>query len=114
LGGGQAASNIIPAGRNYITGGLTPSPDAPEIEDALVPVSTESSEEWAQASSVQIEGKARRQDEGLASAAPSDLPPLEELVQRIPAELRATLDELFRARFTRATRAAPKEVQTPS
>ena len=31
-------------------------------------------------------------------------PPLEELVQRIPAELRAALDELFRARFTRATR----------
>ena len=31
-------------------------------------------------------------------------PPLEELVQRVPPELRTALEELFRARFTRVTR----------
>jgi len=36
-------------------------------------------------------------------------PSLEELVQRIPADLRLALDELFRAKFTRATRVRPAE-----
>jgi hypothetical protein len=42
------------------------------------------------------------------------LPPLDELVARIPAEVRATLDELFRARFTRATRIKEKKTDIPS
>jgi hypothetical protein len=37
------------------------------------------------------------------------LPELEELVKRIPAEVRATLDELFRARFVSVKR-VPKKV----
>jgi hypothetical protein len=32
------------------------------------------------------------------------LPPLDQLVQKIPAELRETLDELFRARFVTVKR----------
>jgi hypothetical protein len=36
-------------------------------------------------------------------------PPLEELVQRIAPEIRAALEELFRARFTRATRVRVRE-----
>jgi len=51
-----------------------------------------------------------------SAAAPSGdagLPPLEELVARIPAEVRAALDDLFRARFTGVTRASPKEVTSP-
>jgi hypothetical protein len=39
----------------------------------------------------------------------ANLPPLGELVARIPAEVRATLDELFRARFT-AVRRVPARV----
>jgi hypothetical protein len=35
---------------------------------------------------------------------PGETPPLEELVERIPSEVRQALDELFRAKFTRATR----------
>ena len=42
------------------------------------------------------------------AAAPEALPPVEELLAQIPAELRAALDELFRARFTRVMRAKPK------
>jgi hypothetical protein len=36
------------------------------------------------------------------------VPPVEELIQQIPAEVRATLEELFRARFNRVMRAKPK------
>jgi hypothetical protein len=39
----------------------------------------------------------------------SQPPPLEELVQRIPSEIREALEELFRAKFTRATRVRVSE-----
>jgi hypothetical protein len=39
----------------------------------------------------------------------SQPPPLEELVQRIPSEVREALEELFRAKFTRATRVRVSE-----
>ncbi len=38
-----------------------------------------------------------------------NLPPLDELVARVPAEVRATLEELFRAKFVRVAR-VPKAV----
>jgi hypothetical protein len=38
------------------------------------------------------------------TGAPADLPPLEQLVARIPAEVREALDDLFRAKFTRVRR----------
>ncbi len=44
---------------------------------------------------------------GLSAEAPDpgqDLPPLDALVARVPAPLRAALDDLFRAKFTRARR----------
>ena len=40
------------------------------------------------------------------------LPSLEELVPRIPAETRAALDDLFRAKFT-AVRRVPKKALKP-
>jgi hypothetical protein len=43
-------------------------------------------------------------------AGEAELPPLEELVERVPAEVRAALDELFRAKFVavrRLSRRAP-------
>jgi len=36
-------------------------------------------------------------------------PPLEELVQRIPPEIREAMEELFRAKFTRVTRVRVSE-----
>jgi hypothetical protein len=38
------------------------------------------------------------------------LPPLEELIQKLPAELRDTLDDLFRAKFVRAIRVRKKDL----
>lgn len=40
---------------------------------------------------------------------PKALPPLDELVNRIPADVRETLDDLFRARFT-TVRRLPRKV----
>ena len=37
------------------------------------------------------------------------LPPLEELVQKLPAELRDTLDDLFRAKFVKVMRVRKKD-----
>jgi hypothetical protein len=42
----------------------------------------------------------------------SPLPSLEELVQRIPAEARAALDDLFRAKFTGVRRVSKKSLKT--
>lgn len=42
---------------------------------------------------------------------PKSLPPLDELVQRIPAEVRETLDELFRARFVTVKRVPKKALK---
>jgi hypothetical protein len=38
-------------------------------------------------------------EERLSQEKPGDLPPMDDLVQRIPATVRATVEELFRARF---------------
>jgi len=46
---------------------------------------------------------------GPPAADHESLPPVEELVRQIPEALRATLDELFRARFTRVTRVGAEE-----
>lgn len=42
--------------------------------------------------------------EAVEETDPKSLPPLDALVQRIPAEVRETLDDLFRARFVRVQR----------
>jgi hypothetical protein len=51
---------------------------------------------------------------GLASEATdlSPLPSLEELVQRIPVEARAALDDLFRAKFTGVRRVSKKSLKS--
>ena len=38
------------------------------------------------------------------------LPPLEELIQKLPAELRDTLDDLFRAKFVKVIRVRKKDL----
>jgi hypothetical protein len=46
---------------------------------------------------------------GPPAAENESLPPVEELVRQIPEALRTTLDELFRARFTRVMRVQAEE-----
>ncbi len=42
---------------------------------------------------------------------PVKLPPLDDLVQRIPPEVRELMDELFRAKFVRVQRVPKKALQ---
>jgi hypothetical protein len=69
-------------------------------------------------------GEARERGEPVRSAAPAQatveseeadsrpLPPLDDLVQQIPADVRATLDELFRAKFIRVQRVPRKALKS--
>ncbi|MBI5767473.1 MAG: hypothetical protein HZA93_06735 [Verrucomicrobia bacterium] len=50
--------------------------------------------------------------EAVEEKEPGEMPPLNELVQRIPAEVREVLDDLFRAKFVRVTR-VPKKALKP-
>jgi hypothetical protein len=43
-----------------------------------------------------------------------NLPPLDDLVQRIPPGVRETLDDLFRARFTTVRRVSKKAFKNSS
>jgi hypothetical protein len=44
--------------------------------------------------------------------AKDELPPVEELVKRLPPEVLATLDELFRASWTKVKRIQPGALKT--
>ena len=46
--------------------------------------------------------------EAVEEIAPKNLPSLDELVKRIPADVREALDDLFRAKFVRVVR-VPKQ-----
>lgn len=41
----------------------------------------------------------------------SDMPPMEDLVKRIPAETRALVEELFRGRFVTVKRIAQRDLK---
>jgi hypothetical protein len=45
---------------------------------------------------------------------PRNLPALDELVARVPAEARAALDDLFRAKFTAVRRVSAKQLKPSS
>jgi len=84
-------------------------------EDASVPIWPDASAESA------FLAEARQRGETLAPAKPrqdvteeSDsgpLPPLNELVERIPPEVREALDDLFRAKFTNVRRVPSKALK---
>jgi hypothetical protein len=74
----------------------------PTIEDSAPPVIDESAE-------AEFLAEAKQRGEVVPQRSPAEieedanpkaLPPLDDLVKRIPADVRETLDDLFRARFT--------------
>jgi hypothetical protein len=50
-------------------------------------------------------------DEGMEEDIKKGLPPLSQLLDKLPAELKETLDDLFRARWTRVTRVKGKALK---
>ena len=49
--------------------------------------------------------------EAVEEIAPKNLPPLDELVKRIPPEVRDVVDDLFRAKFVRVVRVPKKALK---
>jgi predicted trehalose synthase len=99
----SAESDAVAAGGNDADG-LKPTP----TENAERPLPGEEAE-----ASFLAEARERGEDVASVAAAlavaeseeeKNALPPLEELVQKLPAELRDTLDDLFRAKFVKVIR----------
>ncbi len=72
-----------------------------------------------EAAEIAFLSEARERGEPVPPAAPEvaeeagagSLPPLDELVQRIPADVRGLLDDLFRAKFTAVKRVPSKALK---
>jgi hypothetical protein len=47
-----------------------------------------------------------------APGAVDELPPVEELAQRLPAEVRTVMEELFRAKWTEVRRLRPEDLRS--
>ena len=95
---------------------------APEVSDGAMPTIEEAGPGWPDEtaeSSFLAEARDRGElpaskasEDSVDDADPKSLPPLEELVQRIPANVRETLDDLFRARFTKVRRVPRKALKS--
>jgi len=51
------------------------------------------------------------EDGATGEAPPDDLPPVEELVKRLPPEILTTMEELFRAEWTGVRRLRPEDLK---
>jgi hypothetical protein len=97
------------------------TPESPEAAASPVPEGDsdvtwpDESAESAFLSEARARGEPVMADTATAELAeetdPKSLPPLEELVQRIPPEVREVLDDLFRARFTTVRRVPRKALK---
>ena len=102
--GEPAASAVtLPAVEETIDESETPIGPTEAEESAYLAEQTAAAPSGATAS----EGK----DAAEVDEAPAKLPAIEDLVQRIPAETREALDELFRARFVRVQRVPRKALK---
>ena len=81
--------------------------DSPPVDDSI-PVGPSPEEEAAlltqDRTSEQFYGQAPKAENMEPEAGESSLPPMEDLVKRIPASARELMEELFRARFVTVKR----------
>lgn len=85
-----------------------PPPTEPTATDNTPPAPDDEGMVWPEGATVPESGEPQ-------AAAPAGeeapLPKLDELTKRIPESVKATLDDLFRARFVAVRRAAPKALK---
>jgi hypothetical protein len=103
----QRGAELVVASRLTATGEVEELMAAPEPAAEAAPWPTEADEAAFQAEA----GPALPPAVGREEAPPRALPALDELVARVPAETRAALDDLFRAKFTAVRRVSPKELK---
>jgi hypothetical protein len=95
-------------------GGAVPAPARPAAEEASEdspPSLPTEAEEAAFLAEDRRDAGSPVAPPPVETAAAVGLPPLDDLVRRIPADVRAALDELFRARFTTVKRATEGELR---
>lgn len=122
-----ATAAALPPEDSDLSEAIAPAPAAPPSEEGAPNAWPDEAAESAMLSELRDRGEgAISAPPGLASAAaaaatrdadeppvdPKSLPPLADLVQRIPAEVRDTLEELFRAKFIRVTRVPKKALKS--
>lgn len=124
-----AAASALTSSALTASPGLAVSDAAPEAAAALTPVAASAATEegngatWPDESAeAAFLADSRERGEPVvvvktADEAPEEtdtkaLPPLSELVERIPSEVRETLEELFRARFVNVKRIPKKALKS--
>lgn len=114
LGAGRAVAPREPAGEGAV-------PPADEAGEAVPPAEAGAPNAWpdeGMESSMLSELRERGEKpavvpvEAAEEAEPRNLPPLEELVKRLPPAARETLDDLFRVKFV-AVRRIPAKALKP-
>ena len=117
--GGRASE----AGGQRPEAGAEPADDAGEEAEVATKPETNSASETNRAPPPDDEGyvwpegaEAAPEEENQKAAAPeianAPLPSLDELVKRIPADVRETLDDLFRVKFTGVKRVSPMSLKS--
>ena len=118
FGGGPEVRNPLPAAGNGATiasapiaddtsGAVLATPEMPEARDDVANGYDDAAESAFLAEARErgeLPSSRRTTDDRAPEVEPEALPPLDELVKRIPEDVRETLDELFRARFVRVQR----------
>ena len=108
----QRGVELVVASRLTATGEVEELMAAPEPAAEAAPWPTEADEAAFQAAARAEAGPALPAAVGRDEAPPPRaLPALDELVARVPAETRAALDDLFRAKFTAVRRVSPKQLK---
>lgn len=105
----SAESDAVAASGDTSVGLKPPSPEKVEPslpgEEAEAAFLAEARERGEEVASVTAALAAAESEEEKGA-----LPPLEELIQKLPAELRDTLDDLFRAKFVKVMRVRKKDL----
>jgi hypothetical protein len=109
-----SVSAPAPASRLAPTPVEMEEPEAPAVPSAEAPPWPGDSDEASFLADARARGEppvplAAAEEE---MAAPGELPALEPLVARVPAEVREALDDLFRAKFTRVQRVSPSSLKS--
>ncbi|MDP3069171.1 MAG: hypothetical protein Q8N18_02730 [Opitutaceae bacterium] len=90
-------------------------PDSVPLTDGMAPLWPDETAEASFIAEARARGEplvvARPAEESTDESAGKALPPLEELVQRIPDEVREVLEDLFRARFVAVRRLPGKALK---
>lgn len=125
---GRASETALPPEASDVSDAVAPTAAPPPPEEGAPNAWPDEAAESAMLTELRERGEgAVSAPPGLASAAaaaatareadeqpvdPKSLPPLDDLVKRIPPEVRDTLEELFRAKFIRVTRVPKKALKS--